>query len=165
VAVARDIGGEYADLAVGDLAGRAGVLPRHPAGGLALLEKSGLVDHQDRILLRQRLDDIVAHDLAQRIGLPAAAAKDRLLAPRAGITGCLGPHPSGLAPFTAEQTVQEQPRRGGHPLLGEQRPHPRFSLPQRGGPQFQRCLDRCRRHPSPQNQDGLYFRDPQNLQL
>ena len=51
----RDIGREYADLAVGDLAPtgsspvaegpRAGVLPRHAAGGLALLQKTGLVNH------------------------------------------------------------------------------------------------------------------------
>jgi hypothetical protein len=35
------VGGEHADLAVGDLAGRAGVLPLHAAGGGALLEKAG----------------------------------------------------------------------------------------------------------------------------
>jgi hypothetical protein len=45
VPLVRDIGREYADLAVGDLAGRAGVLPRHAAGGFALLQKTGLVNH------------------------------------------------------------------------------------------------------------------------
>src|ERR1041384_2853584 len=49
----RDIGREYADLAVGDLARRAGVLPSHPAGCLALLQKTGLVNHQNGIIRRQ----------------------------------------------------------------------------------------------------------------
>ena len=68
--VARNVGGEHADLAVRDLARRTGVLTRHSARRLALLEKAGLVDHQHRIVIRQMLDDIVAHDVAQRIGIP-----------------------------------------------------------------------------------------------
>src|ERR1700682_6740340 len=57
--VARHVGGEDADLAVRDLAGGTSVLPRHPARRLALLEKAGLVDHEDRIVIRQMLDDII----------------------------------------------------------------------------------------------------------
>src|SRR5687768_9606040 len=45
----RDIGSKHADLTVGDLARRAGVLPLHASGGSALLEKAGLVDHQHGI--------------------------------------------------------------------------------------------------------------------
>ena len=62
VPLVRDIGRKYADLAAGDLAPtgsspvaegpRAGVLPRHAAGGLALLQKAGLVHHQNGIIRR-----------------------------------------------------------------------------------------------------------------
>src|ERR1700681_1721731 len=47
--VARNVGSEDADLAVRDLARGTSVLPRHSARRLALLEKAGLVDHEDRI--------------------------------------------------------------------------------------------------------------------
>jgi hypothetical protein len=147
VTVPGHVGGEDADLAVGDLARRAGVLPRHAARGLALLEEAGLVQDHHGIRCRQGLEGIVAHDVPQCIGLPAAAAEDGLLPPRAGIARRLGPHPAGLAPLGAEQAVQEQPRRGRHPLLGEQRPDPPLHLPQRDGPQLQRILDRDARHP------------------
>src|SRR4051795_11829914 len=53
VPLARDIGREHADLAVGDLARRTGVLPSHAAGGLALLQKTGLVNHQYGVIRRQ----------------------------------------------------------------------------------------------------------------
>jgi hypothetical protein len=73
VTVPRHIGPEHPDLAVGDLARRAGVLPPNAAGGLALLEEAGLINDQHRILGREMLDHVVPHDVAQRIGLPAAA--------------------------------------------------------------------------------------------
>jgi hypothetical protein len=147
VAVARYVGREDADLAVGDLARRAGVLARHAAGGLALFEEAGLVQDQHGIAVGQALDRVVAHQVAQRVRLPAAAAEDGLLAPGAGVARRLGPHPAGLAPLRPEQAVEEQPRRGRHPLLREQRPHPPLHLPQRGGPELQRVLDRHTRHP------------------
>jgi len=147
VAVTGHVGREDPDLAVGDLARRAGVLPRHAAGGLALLEEAGLVDHQHRLRVGQRLQRVVAHQVAQRVGLPAAAAQDGLLPPGAGIARRLGPHPAGLAPLGAEQAVQEQPRRDRHPLLREQRPDPPLHLAQREGPQLQRILGRDARHP------------------
>jgi hypothetical protein len=40
---------------------------RQTARRCALLEKARLVDHQHSIVIRQMLDDIVAHDIAQRI--------------------------------------------------------------------------------------------------
>src|SRR4051812_24033072 len=89
----RDIGCEYTDLAVGDLARGAGVLPPDTAGSLALLQKTGLVNHQHRVLVRQVLDHIPADNIAQRIGIPAAPPQDRLLPPGAGVTGSLGAHP------------------------------------------------------------------------
>src|ERR1700721_326751 len=100
--VARHVGGEDADLAVRDLAGGTSVLPRHPARCLALLEKAGLVDHQHRIVIRQMLDDIVAHDVAQRIGVPTPATEGRLLSPWAGIASRLRAHPAGLALLVSE---------------------------------------------------------------
>jgi hypothetical protein len=42
----------------------------HAARRLALLEKASLVDDKDRIVICQMLDDIVAHDIAQDIGIP-----------------------------------------------------------------------------------------------
>jgi hypothetical protein len=147
VAVPGHVGGEDPDLAVGDLARRAGVLAGHAAGGLALLEEAGLVDHQHRPRVGQRLQRVAAHQVAERVRLPAAAAEDRLLPPGAGIAGRLGPHPPGLAPLGPQQAVQEQPGRDRDPLLREQRPDPPLHLPQRAGPQLQRILDRDARHP------------------
>ena len=50
VTMPGNIGRKSADLTVSDLASRAGVLTANDAGGLALLEESGLVDDQDRIV-------------------------------------------------------------------------------------------------------------------
>src|SRR3954471_20570844 len=104
----RDIGCEYADLAVGDLARGAGVLPPDTAGCLALLQEPGLVNDQHRVLVRQVLDSIVAHNVAQRIGIPAAAPQDRLLPPGAGIASRLGPHPPRLASLLPKQPIKKQ---------------------------------------------------------
>src|SRR3954464_1571539 len=98
MAAPRDIGCEHPDLAVGDLARRAGVLPSHPAGRLALLQEPCLVHHQDSIWFGKHLNHVFAHDIAQRIGLPAAAPKDRLLPPGAWVTGRLGPPPPRSSP-------------------------------------------------------------------
>jgi hypothetical protein len=40
-------------------------MPRHSARRLVLLEQAGLVDHEDRIVIRQMLEDIIADDMAQ----------------------------------------------------------------------------------------------------
>jgi hypothetical protein len=37
-----------------------------------LLEKAGFIDHQHRVLVRKMLGGIVAHQVAQRIGIPEA---------------------------------------------------------------------------------------------
>src|SRR6202166_4239719 len=63
--VARNVGSEDSGLAVRDLACGTSVLARHSARRLALLEKAGLVNHEDRIVIRQMLDDIIADDIAQ----------------------------------------------------------------------------------------------------
>ena len=51
MAVTRHIGSKHADLAIGDLARRTSVLARYPARCLALLQKAGLIDHQNRVLV------------------------------------------------------------------------------------------------------------------
>jgi len=89
--VARHIASEYPDLAIGDLARRAGILPRHAARRLALLEEAGFIDHQDGIGIDQRLQRVIANDVAQRIRIPAPAAKNGLLPPRTRITPPLRP--------------------------------------------------------------------------
>ena len=70
--VARNIGSEDPDLAVRDLACRTSVLPRHSARRLALLEKTGLVDYEHHIVIRQMFNDIIAYDIAQGISAPSA---------------------------------------------------------------------------------------------
>src|ERR1700682_1518041 len=99
----RHVRGGAAEPAVRDIAGGTSVLPRHPARRLALLEKAGLVDHEDRIVIRQMLDDIIADDIAQTISIPIPATQDRLLPPRTGIASCLRAHPTGLSLLISEQ--------------------------------------------------------------
>ena len=60
----RNVAGKHADLAVCDLARRAGILPPNPARGLALLEKSGFVENQNRIVVGEHLKRVAAHDIA-----------------------------------------------------------------------------------------------------
>src|SRR3954454_6594284 len=103
--VPGDIGREHADLTVGDLAGRARVLAPHPAGGPPLLEKAGLVYDQHRTRIGQGLKGIVAHQIAQRLGVPLSPAEQRLLAPRCRITRRLRPHPARLAPLRPKERI------------------------------------------------------------
>src|SRR5712691_1572972 len=140
--VARNVGSEDPDLAVRDLARRTSVLPRHAARRLALLEKAGLVDHEDRIVIRQMLDDIIAYDIAQGISIPIHAPQDRLLTPWAGIASRLRAHPAGLALLIAEQTFQEQTCIRRNTLLPEQRTYPLLDLPKRRRPQRKRLFNR-----------------------
>lgn len=77
----RDIGGKDTDLAKGDLAGRAGVLASNATRGAALLEKAHLVQNQNGFVVGLLLEHIVANEIAQGIGLPAAAPQNGLLSP------------------------------------------------------------------------------------
>jgi len=105
-----NIGCEHTDLAISDLASRACILPTDPAGRLALLEKTGLIKHQDGIGIGQRLKRIIAHDVAQGLRVPASATQDRLLPLGAGIASRLRTHPSRLASFFPQQAVQKLSR-------------------------------------------------------
>jgi hypothetical protein len=74
MALVGDVGGKHPDLAVRDLARRAGVLSAHPTGGVPLLEKAGLIDHQHGVGCGKRLGHVVAHHIPQSIRIPAAAS-------------------------------------------------------------------------------------------
>jgi hypothetical protein len=58
-----DIRSEHTDLAVCDLARAARVLSRHATRRFALLQKPGLIDHQNRIVIRKVLDHILPHEV------------------------------------------------------------------------------------------------------
>ena len=77
------------------------------------------------------LDHIIADDVMQRIGIPAAAAKNSLLAPWTWIARRFRPHPPRFAPLIAQNPIQKQPGVHRHALLREQWPHPRLYIPQR----------------------------------
>ena len=70
VAVARHIAAEDADLAVGDLARRPGILPADAARSLALLQEPGLINHKHRVVIGQRFERIITHHIAQIVGIP-----------------------------------------------------------------------------------------------
>jgi len=84
VTARRDIAGEDADLTVGDLARRTRILPRDAAGRLALLQEPRLVDNENRVVVGQGFERVIAHDVAQRISVPLAATQNGLLPPRPG---------------------------------------------------------------------------------
>src|SRR5882757_6500145 len=134
MAMTLSVGSKDADLAVRNLACRTGVLPRHAARRLALLEKAGLVDHQHSIVIRQMLDDIVAHDIAQGISVPIPTPQNCLLPPWARIARRLRPHPASLALLISEHAFQEQAGIRRDTLLREQRTYPFLDLSKRRRP-------------------------------
>jgi len=109
-------------------------VPGHSARRLALFEKAGLVDHENRIVIRQMLDDIVADDIAQSISIPIPTTKDRLLPPRARIASRLCAHPAGFTLFISKQTFQKQACIRRNTLLPEQRTYPLLDVPKRRRP-------------------------------
>src|SRR5665213_3653091 len=151
MAMTRNVGSEDADLAVRNLACRTGVLPRHAARRLALLEKASLVDHEDRIVICQMLDDIVAHDIAQGIRIPIPATQDRLLPPWTRIASRLRAHPAGFALLIAEQTFQKQACVPRNPFLPEQWTYPLLNLLKRRSPQRKRLFNRRSTRPRSSN--------------
>jgi len=107
MAMARHIGGEHADLAIRDLAGRSCVLASHTAGRVALLQKARLIENQHGVRIGQGLQRIVTHDVAQCIGVPLSSPQNSLLAPGARIAGRFRPHPTRLASLSAQKSVQK----------------------------------------------------------
>jgi hypothetical protein len=85
-------------------------------------------------VIRQMLDDIVADDIAQSIGIPIPATQDRLLPPWTRIASCLRAHPTGLALLISQQAFQKQTCVPRNTFLSEQRTYPLLNLPKRRGP-------------------------------
>src|SRR6266704_2719905 len=88
------------------------------------------------------LDDIVADNIAQGIGIPIPATQDSLLPPRTRIASRLRAHPAGLALLIAEQTFKKQPCVPRNTFLPEQRTYPLLNLPKRRSPQRKRLFNR-----------------------
>jgi hypothetical protein len=91
-------------------------VPSDTAGRLALLQETGLIDDRTAPLSARcsmtpafARAGAIAHDVAQRIGIPAAAPKDRLLPSGTGITGRRGPHPPRLTPLLPRQSIRNRP--------------------------------------------------------
>ena len=57
----------------------------HTARGVALLEKAGLVEDQNRVRVGQGLQGIVPHDVAEGVGIPASATRCDRAIPRLDI--------------------------------------------------------------------------------
>jgi hypothetical protein len=78
------------------------------------------------------LGGIIAHQVAQSIGIPPVTAQNRLLPPWPRIARCLRAHPSGFTTLVAKQPVHEQARVQSCALLREQWAHPlSFKAPKR----------------------------------
>src|SRR6266436_3677695 len=88
------------------------------------------------------LDDIVADNIAQGIGIPIPATQDSLLPPWTRIASRLRAHPAGLALLIAEQTFKKQPCVPRNAFLPEQRTYPLLNLPKRRRPQRKRLFNR-----------------------
>src|SRR6266540_1272183 len=106
------------------------------------------------------LDDIIAHDIAQGIGVPIPTTQNRLLPPRAGIACRLRAHPTGLALLISEQTFQEHARIRRNTLLREQRTYPLLDLSKRRRPQRKRLLNRRGPRPRYSNHGCPWIQKP-----
>ena len=75
----------------------AAVLALHPDRVGALLDIAGLVDHQDRSRVAERVDDVVAQVVAHRVGVPARPRQQMLQPVGGGGAAVLGDGPAILA--------------------------------------------------------------------
>lgn len=157
----RHIGGERSDLTIGDLARRASALACDPARGLALFQKAGLIDDQDRVLVTKRLQCVLTYNVAQCIGISMPSAQNRLLAPRAWIASRLRPHPTRLARLVPQESVEKLPRRGSDPLLCKQRTDPLLGISQRRSKQRQRIFNRSATNHQIPNHGHPWIQKPQ----
>src|SRR4030088_3472493 len=106
------------------------------------------------------LDDIVAYDIAQGIGIPIPTTQDRLLPPWARIASRLRAHPTGFAPLISEQTFQEQTGIRRNTLLCEQRTYPLLDLSKRRRPQRKRLFNRRWPRPRSSNHGCPWIQKP-----
>src|SRR4051794_31999137 len=104
--MAAGVAKENADLAVLDAPCRAGVLAVDPGRLGALLEKAGLIQHQDRGGVTQVLDHVGAQIIAERIGVPVNAREELLHAVRGVVAGRLGEVPAVLPLQGGQQALK-----------------------------------------------------------
>ena len=104
--MAAGIAEEHADLAVLDAPSGARVLTMHARRFRALLQKSGLIEHQHGLLIAEVLDDVGAQIIAHEIGVPAHAGKKVLYAVGRAVAGRFGQLPAVLALDGGQQPAQ-----------------------------------------------------------
>jgi len=97
-------------LGVLDPPGRSGVLPLHARCRGALLDVPRLINHQDRARIAQVPDDIGAHVVPHRVGVPLRSREQVLHPVRRRVPGMLGDRPAVLARQLRQQPQHERPR-------------------------------------------------------
>jgi hypothetical protein len=112
------VGDKHRDLSVLDPARRAGVLTLHPHTVTALLDITGLIDHQDRLVATQILHRHRRHIVTNLIGVPHRLTQQMLHPVRGHIPNVFGDRPTVLA-----RQIRHQPRH--HPPRPPTRLHPR----------------------------------------
>src|SRR6266849_5549665 len=106
------------------------------------------------------LDDIIAHDIAQGIGVPSPTTQNCLLPPWTRIASRLRSHPTGFALLISEQTFQEKTCIRRNTLLREQRTYPLLDLSKRRRPQRKRLLNRRGPRPRHSNHGCPWIQKP-----
>ena len=104
--MAAGVAKENADLAVLDAPRRAGVLAVDAGRLGALLEKAGLIQHQDCVVITQVLDHIGPQIIAERIGVPVDAREELLHAVWRVVAGRLGEVPAVLPLQGSQQALK-----------------------------------------------------------
>jgi hypothetical protein len=107
VAVSARIGQEHCDLCILDPTSGSGVLAPDTDGVHALLQITGLVDHQDPVGVAEPVDDDLAHIVTHRVGVPLRPVQQPLHRVRATMRGLLGQLPAGLDLKVGEQAGDE----------------------------------------------------------
>jgi hypothetical protein len=84
-------------LGVLDAARGTAVLALHPDAVHTLLDVTGLIDHQDRTRVAERIDDVIAQIVADIVGVPAGPCQQVLQPVRSDRAAMLGDRPAILA--------------------------------------------------------------------
>jgi hypothetical protein len=96
---------KHAQLTVLDTPGGTGILPLHTRGLGALLEKSGLVDHEYPVPFAEVLHRIGTYVITHTVGVPHSGVEQTLHPVRGQLTGGLGQRPAVLARQRRQQTT------------------------------------------------------------
>ncbi len=91
-----------------DAAGRAGVLALDADGRRALLQIARLVDHEHRLVVGEVLDDVGAHVIADRVGVPLRTVQQVLHAVRGRVARMLGQRPAVLPRQVRQQSEHQR---------------------------------------------------------